>query len=71
MNTITRLIVLAAILFLIIADVILLIRFGVEATISQVLLNWARAYPVIPFGIGFAMGHIFWPNCGGSEIHGA
>lgn len=64
MRELTRLAILAAILFLIIYDAIILVRFGVEATISQVLLHWSKAYPVIPFAIGFSMGHIFWPNNG-------
>jgi hypothetical protein len=37
---------------------------GVENTISRVLLAEARDYPVVAFGVGFVMGHIFWPNNG-------
>lgn len=30
------------------------------ATISEVLLTWACHHPVVPFGFGVLMGHLFW-----------
>lgn len=35
---------------------------GQDATISSVIITeWAYDYPAFTFGIGFIMGHLFWP----------
>ena len=35
---------------------------GQDATISSVIItDWALNYPAFTFGIGFIMGHLFWP----------
>lgn len=31
-----------------------------DATISAVVVDWSRAYPLIPLGIGVVCGHWFW-----------
>lgn len=35
---------------------------GGRATISEVLYDGARAYPVLAFAFGVLMGHLFWPQ---------
>jgi len=29
-------------------------------TISEILLEWAKRNPIIPFAFGVLMGHLFW-----------
>lgn len=31
-------------------------------TISEVVLEWAKRNPLFPFGLGFLMGHLLWPQ---------
>lgn len=33
---------------------------GTASSISYVLMNWSYRHPVLPFTIGFVMGHLFW-----------
>ena len=43
-------------------DVFVFIKGGQEATISSIIItDWAYNYPAFVFGIGFIMGHLFWP----------
>jgi hypothetical protein len=52
-----------AILLLIAAyDAVAMFGFGTDATISRVVLGNSSVTPTIPFGIGFLMGHLFWPQ---------
>lgn len=41
-------------------DVYIMIVGGTGTTISHELIVWAYKYPVMPFAIGFTMGHLFW-----------
>ena len=43
-------------------DVVAMLGFGTDATISRVVLGSSTMAPTIPFGIGFLMGHLFWPQ---------
>ena len=43
-------------------------RWGQGGTISAVLLKYAYKFPVVPFLIGFIMGHLFWPNVASSLV---
>ena len=51
-----------AIIFLIcvVYDVFVLVDGGTESSISYVLMTWAYKYPILPFGVGFLCGHLFW-----------
>ena len=40
-------------------DLFALWRWGIEGTISVVVLEASRRWPAIPFGLGFLMGHLF------------
>jgi hypothetical protein len=62
--TLTQQIIVAVIVIVFAIDGWLVKRFGVPATISYTLLQWSKEYPVLAFGIGFIMGHLFWENCG-------
>lgn len=35
---------------------------GYDTTVSWVLYSKSKQWPVIPFSIGFLMGHVFMPN---------
>ncbi len=38
---------------------------GDAATISIAFMQSAKAYPVLPFLVGYLMGHLTWYNAGG------
>jgi hypothetical protein len=35
---------------------------GAGGTISEVVLGFARAHPVLPFALGVVCGHLLWPQ---------
>jgi len=45
----------------IIYDLVAVLVWGSEKTISTKLYGWAKRWPIIPFLIGVTMGHLFWP----------
>lgn len=57
---ITMIVVAALIAFMIIYDVYVIQVGGVEASISQIIRDWSKDYPVFTFFIAFTMGHLFW-----------
>jgi len=46
--------------FIVAADVYLVIRGGLPATISWFLWTNSVKYPIIPFVLGVLAGHLFW-----------
>ena len=58
----TRIVVLAVVALLIIYDIAIFAISGVDATISRVVLGWARDLTIIVLGVGILMGHLFWPQ---------
>jgi hypothetical protein len=40
-------------------DIFAAVHWGVDATISRVLLNAATGWPSVAFAFGFLMGHLF------------
>jgi hypothetical protein len=42
-----------------VSDLVLVLVYGREFTITQVLRTWARDYPLVPFFFGVLMGHLF------------
>lgn len=52
-------IVLAAIIIAV-WDVFVIIKGGVEASISQTFITWSYNHPSMTFLMGFLMGHLFW-----------
>lgn len=40
-------------------DVIAFTRGGLDSTISWILYSQSKNYPMIPFGLGLLMGHLF------------
>jgi len=55
----TILVLIASAIGLIAWDCIAVWRGGGNATISRVLLNAARQYPILPFALGVLIGHLF------------
>ncbi len=43
-------------------DIYAQFRWGYTGTISYDMLSAAYEHPVIPFGFGVIMGHLFWPQ---------
>ena len=58
----TGLFITAVVLIIGVYDVVAILGFGTDATISRVLLGTSVTTPAIPFAIGFLMGHLFWPQ---------
>lgn len=61
-NNITEIVIFSTIIILIIYDIFILLKKGSKYTISSVLLELGKKYPIIPFFLGIVFGHIFWPN---------
>jgi hypothetical protein len=57
---ITGLIIVGVIAALIVYDIVVIRRSGVEASISDIILDASLKHPYIPFLFGFLMGHFFW-----------
>lgn len=51
-------------LILIAYDIWVIIKRGVDQSISWQMYQIAKAYPVIPFALGVLMGHLFWVQHG-------
>jgi len=56
----TKVVLVALVTASIVYDVVAYMRGSVDATISRVVLGWARGNPLIPFSVGVVCGHIFW-----------
>jgi len=61
-RSLTKVIVLAVIASASIYDIVIYAVFGVDATISRVLLGWARDIPIVVLPVGVLLGHLFWPQ---------
>lgn len=58
----TTIIIIAATVILIGYDVFAFIFAGADATISVVIWEASKDFPMVPFGFGVLMGHFFWQN---------
>ena len=58
---VTSLVILGTTVLLGLYDVLMGVKYGPEATISIVMYDLARRYPIVPFMLGVLAGHIFWP----------
>lgn len=57
-----KIFIVVVIAFIFAFDVWLFVQGGQDATVSSVIItDWAYNYPAFVFGIGFIMGHLFWP----------
>lgn len=59
-KTITGVFIVAAFLVIVGYDVWAVLAGGIEATISEVVWEYATSYPIIPFATGVLCGHLFW-----------
>ena len=59
------------VLLVLLYDVIAYMRGSVDATISRVVLGWARSNPLIPFSVGVLCGHLFWAQPALSIVRGS
>ncbi len=53
--------IVAVTIVVILFNVVMKFRYGPDATISCVLYEGACKFPIVTFGIGLLIGHIFWP----------
>ena len=59
----TKWFMVAIILLVAVYDLVALALAGSGATISHVVgIEGSFDSPLIPFGVGFVMGHLFWPQ---------
>jgi len=68
---ITQYFLVAVVLAFIFFDGAIIFKYGKDASISQVLIDYSYSYPVGVLAIGIVLGHLFWrmpdrkcPNCG-------
>jgi hypothetical protein len=57
---ITVIVIIVSIILLVAYDTVAALLAGSNGTISWVTWTAAHVYPVIPFGVGFLCGHLFW-----------
>lgn len=48
-------------------DLYLVLKGGVQATISYELYTFTQANPIVGVIMGVFVGHLFWPNPGGCK----
>lgn len=60
----TEIVLALVVAFLIIYDIFIVIIKGIESTISWTVWSISQKYPVIPFALGFVMGHVLWVQHG-------
>lgn len=58
---VTAVLLLLIIHFVLAWDVYAGMRWGGEASVSVVLAEWVRQYPIIALTTGIVIGHIVWP----------
>lgn len=59
--TFTAIVTLSFIVIAIVFDLIVLLVKGSDNTISAVVFNLSKQYPIIPFVAGVIAGHLWWP----------
>ena len=60
--SLTTYFIVAIVAIVTICDIFILIRKGIDATISRTLYLGACKYPIIAFALGALCGHLFWLN---------
>lgn len=63
-SRLTKILVVFTAVALVLYDVYAVVAGGKEATISWIVLQWSKVYPIIPFALGVVIGHMFWKNDG-------
>lgn len=58
---ITQLVIVLSIGLLFLYDYLALSAEGFDATISNQLYTMSQKVPIVAFGLGILMGHLFWP----------
>lgn len=59
---ITHSVIFIAVILLCAYDILALLLWGVDSTISVRITGASKMYPIIPFAFGFLMGHFFAQN---------
>lgn len=57
---VVQLFMVIVVIAIVIIDVWAAIKGGHHDTISGRLWDWSKATPMLPFGIGVVIGHLFW-----------
>ena len=60
MKKITLIIMIICAIFLVVYDVIAIMKGGTEASISSIIITASYQMPLIPFTFGILCGHFFW-----------
>ncbi len=59
---ITRALIWSVLVIALVYDGYVVLKSGVEPTISWQLYSRSKEFPIISFGFGFLMGHLFFPQ---------
>ena len=60
MNKVTANVIILFIAGLLAYDAFVILKEGVEFSVSQKIIEWSYSFPVFTFLTGFTMGHLFW-----------
>ena len=70
-KSVTKWVMVGVILFIAVYDLVILAIGGTAATISQAVgIEGSFDSPLIPFAVGFVMGHLFWPQKRSKRVEG-
>lgn len=58
----TVFLIITLVLAVILYDVLVYTAAGGEATVSDVVLGWAKTWTAVPLVVGILLGHLFWPQ---------
>jgi hypothetical protein len=67
-NHITAAILFAALIAVGIYDLAAQSMYGYDATVTAVIQQWIREYPMLIFVAGYVAGHLFWPPHSGKGL---
>lgn len=57
---VSRHVIVVAAVLLILYDLAALRLWGEPATLSRIVMDWSREWPIIAFALGVIAGHVFW-----------
>lgn len=60
MKNMTMIFTVVIVVIVTVYDVYAMAIGGTENSISHMLITYAYHYPILPFLVGFIMGHLFW-----------
>lgn len=67
MRQFTKYVIISFVALITIYDLLVYLFFGLDVTVSSVVLEYSRDYTIIVLLVGIVIGHLFWPQYINSE----